>query len=218
MNSVRIKTALKHVVGWSLAALFLTLLTVIFSFLGALFCAALGGMLMGASRTSKGLSLLYSVFCPGILLTVMRTQATELAGRQVGQLAGLCLVTFWSLYALAALLVAYEQKEREAQAARAGVAAAAEPAGALAAAAPEISLQLDALEGHWCCDACGANGRTQRRILQIRNGAAELSTLDAEGHVCSCARGRLNLVRGQGANGAGPALPAEIGPVWTPAI
>ena len=53
MSSVPIKAALKHAAAWGIVVGFVSLLTIIFSFLGTLFCAALGGMMMGASKAHK---------------------------------------------------------------------------------------------------------------------------------------------------------------------
>jgi hypothetical protein len=55
-------------------------------------------------------------------------------------------------------------------------------------------LRPDELEGKWCCEIAEADGHTQKRVLEIKNGALALSTLDAEGRVRSCARGRLKLL------------------------
>ena len=72
MSFQPIKTGLKYFSAWSLVALFVALLTIVFSFLGTLFCAALGGMMMGATRASLKMSLPFSLLCPGLLLAILR--------------------------------------------------------------------------------------------------------------------------------------------------
>ena len=56
---------------------------------------------------------------------------------------------------------------------------------------PVPSLELKQLEGHWCSEAFGYNGCAETRTLDIKDGALELSTLDAEGHVSASTRGSL---------------------------
>src|SRR5690349_17205423 len=110
MSFQPIKTALKYVSAWSMVAGFAALLTIIFNFLGTLFCAALGGMMMGATKASWRLSVPFSLLCPAVLFGVMRTQKTELAQRQIAVLLLICVVAFWAIYWAAAALMAQEQK------------------------------------------------------------------------------------------------------------
>src|SRR5579859_5714182 len=115
MNSAPLKTALKYAGAWSIVLVFVTLLTIIFSFLGTLFCAAIGGMMMGATKAAKKLSIAFSALCPGVLLATMRSQKTELPQNQVIVLAVLCLAAFWMLYLMSLCLVAYEKKDESAK-------------------------------------------------------------------------------------------------------
>jgi len=109
MKSVPLKTVVKHAGAWGIVLTFIALLTIIFSFLGTLFCAALGGMMMGATRASKALALAFSLLCPGVLLGTMSAQRTELGQNQITVLAGLCLALFWGLYLVSRFLVAFEK-------------------------------------------------------------------------------------------------------------
>src|SRR5215472_10595858 len=111
MSSLPLKSALKQVGAWSIVVIFLALLTIIFSFLGTLFCAALGGMMMGATKASGKLSLPFSVLCPGILFALLRFQKSELPERQIIVLMVLCLAAFWAIYVVSAAVMAHEQKE-----------------------------------------------------------------------------------------------------------
>ena len=207
MSFQPIKTGLKYFSAWSLVAGFVALLTIIFSFLGTLFCSALGGMMMGATKASLKISLPFSVLCPGILLSILRSQKSELADRQIIILLVICLVAFWTIYAVSAALMAHEQKgisskevpKTDVKAHLSGAAsglknvsaALHEPRATAAATAASLCFQLKELEGHWCCEACSLNGQMQKRVLEIKGGALMLSTLDAEGRVCACTRVRL---------------------------
>jgi NADH:ubiquinone oxidoreductase subunit K len=188
MSSLPIKTALKHLSAWSILIAFVALLTVIFSFLGTLFCAALGGMMMGATKASKALSLAFSVLCPGILMVTMKSQRTELADRQVMVLAILCVAAFWLLYVLSLLLVAYEKSG-----ATSNSTVAAKNLATVNEAVVTPALRLAELEGKWLSEISGGVGQNQKRILEIRESAVALSTLGPDGRVCSRAQGRLKL-------------------------
>src|SRR5215831_1837538 len=91
MSFQPIKTAFKYLGAWSMVAAFVAVLTIIFSLLGTLFCAALGGMMMGATKASSKLSLPFSFLCPGILFALLRFQKSELFERQILVLMVLCL-------------------------------------------------------------------------------------------------------------------------------
>jgi len=189
MSSLPIKTALKHLSAWSILIAFVGLLTVIFSFLGTLFCAALGGMMMGATKASKALSLAFSVLCPGILMLTMKSQKTELAERQVMVLAALCLAAFWLLYLMSMLLVAYEKSGASSNSST----VAAKNLGTANGAVVTPTLRLAELEGKWWSEISASGGQNQKRILEIREGAMALSTVGPDGRVCSRAQGHLKL-------------------------
>jgi hypothetical protein len=200
MSSARITAALKYVAGLSTVLLFVVVLTLIFSFLGTLMCATLSGMMMGATKASKKLSIPFSAFFPCVLVGVLTVQKSEIAGTKLISLAILCLAAFWVVYFTGAVLMAYEKKNGKDPAlpVASGLAPQLEPGdGVVAGAAPVPvlpKLRLEELEGHWSCEVCGSDGRTRKRLLEIRNGALVLSTIDAEGRVCSCARGCVELV------------------------
>src|SRR5437660_3801527 len=102
MSFQPIKTAFKYASAWSMVAAFVALLTIIFSFLGTLFCTALAGMMMGTTKASPKLSIPFSVLCPGILLAILRVQKSELAQRQITFLVIISLVAFWAIYLVSA--------------------------------------------------------------------------------------------------------------------
>src|ERR1035438_8644004 len=57
MNSMPLKSAVQNVGLCSVLVFFVVLLTLVFSFLGTIICAALAGMMMGATRPSRWLSV-----------------------------------------------------------------------------------------------------------------------------------------------------------------
>ena len=212
MSSLPIKAALKHAAAWGIVVGFVSLLTIIFSFLGTLFCAALGGMMMGASKAHKALAFGFSVLCPGVLLGTLRTQKTELVQRQVLILAILCFAAFWALYFIAMFLAVYEKRSDATESSEAD----RSPSKALESLATANShsalpvLRLDELEGKWCREGPPPNGHAQKRILEIRDGTLALSTVDAQGRVYSCAQGRLALLDATGAHGMVLGSDAEL--------
>ena len=198
MNSAVLKTALKYAGAWAIVLTFVALLTIIFSFLGTLFCAAAGGMMMGATKASKKLSIAFSALCPAVLLGTLRSQKTELPQNQVVILAILCLAAFWMLYLMSLFLVAYEKKGTT-SGAQAGTNRPS-PASGAADAPPsrngsvaKAHLNLEQLEGTWASES-GVNGQRQRRVLEIADGSLELSTLNAHGEISYRARGRVKLI------------------------
>src|ERR1051326_4502643 len=94
MNVPALKTVLRHLAGWGMVLLFTVLLTVIFSFLGAFFCAALAGMMLGSFKGSQGRTVTLSVIFPAVLFAVLRVGGAELLMNQVLMLTLLCLATF----------------------------------------------------------------------------------------------------------------------------
>ena len=217
MSFQPVKTALKYVSAWSLVAGFAALLTIIFNFLGTLFCAALGGMMMGATKASWKLSLPFSVLCPGVLLAVMRAQRTEIPNRQIAILLIICLAAFWAIYLVAAALMAEEQKGAAATNGKASSALNGELRAAVTT--PEIGVinetvarngaaeavvagreaLVEHFDGHWCCEECDNQQRAPKRVLDIKKGALLLSTLDAGGQICACTRARLEGIESVGA-------------------
>src|SRR5262249_30515566 len=197
MSSLQIKTALKVVSAWIITLGFVALLTIIFSFLGTLFCSALGGMMMGATKASRKLSISFSVLCPGVLMLTLRWQKSELPDRQLVVLAFLCLTIFWVLYLISRFLIACEKKESSA-----AVTVAAEQADAIVKRSEDLvpghvpvrNLQPEELDGKWSSEICEAEGHLQKRVLEIKALALALNTLDAQGRVCSRAQGCAKLM------------------------
>jgi hypothetical protein len=227
MSFTRVSSGLKFLCGLCVLLLFVALLTLIFSFLGTIFCAALCGLMMGCSRVSKLLALPSSALFPGVLLAVLASQHSEMTDHQRVVLSGVTLATFWIIYLVGATMMAFEKKNPQPdpgpkivqEAAGAPPASAAPgPATGLAEAGELFSpsacqaMSLEELEGSWHCETCGADGRAQQKLLEIKGATLVLRKWNAEGRVCSCAQCRLRLTDLSGAatllvsDEAGPAL------------
>jgi hypothetical protein len=213
MKPAPLVLALKHAGAWSILAAFIALLTIIFSFLGTLFCAALGGMMMGATRASKKFALIFSLLCSGVLLGVLRTQRTELAAKQVILLAVLCLGAFWFLYVASRSVVAFEENsDCPAGSASAGpTSGSANRATGSSAVASGSEVRLEDLDGRWCSENRVQSAQLAGRVLEIHAGSLDLSTFNAHGQLCARARGRLKLLTlSEGAAPEGAELAAGI--------
>src|SRR6266853_6679234 len=114
MNALAIKTAVRHIAGLATVIFFVVLLTVIFSFLGAFFCAALGGMMLGSVKLPRWQLGALSLAFPGVLFTVLRAGGTELLTKQILLLSVLCLGTFWLTYLVVRAVIWYERKDQPA--------------------------------------------------------------------------------------------------------
>src|SRR5260370_35897434 len=93
-----IKTAVQYLLGAAAIALFVSLLTFIFSFLGTIFCAALAGMMLGAFKNLRWQSVPFSFLFPAVIVTVLRVSKAELAANQVLVLALSAFGAFWLTY------------------------------------------------------------------------------------------------------------------------
>ena len=94
----QLKTVLEYVIGWCVVVFFVVLLTVIFSFVGTLICAALAGMMMGSVRFSCWRSCLVSLIFPGVIAAVLLGYRAELPAGQICILCLLCAGVFWATY------------------------------------------------------------------------------------------------------------------------
>ena len=191
-------------------ALFVSLLTLIFSFLGAILCAVLAGMMVAVARLPAWHSFVISLISPGVLLTILRTSKADMSDRQMAVLTLLCLGCFWLTYVVAWGLRLYEQKGQAnsaVAAARRGSAgsaagAAGERAGASAAPGPGSppafsaaaggALTLEALQGQWRC-GLGANGSTRQKLMKIERERLELICNDEAGAVSFATQAQIRL-------------------------
>ncbi len=207
MNA-RVKAVIGYAVGWTVIIFFVVLLTLIFSFVGTLICAALAGMMMGAARLPRWQSLTMSLVFPAVISTVLRVSRAELAGRQIVFLSVLCFVVFWAIYSAVYLLVGQEQSQRAADArrttggqctrvARPGGLRTSEEAGATRCSSRgDAALTLEDLEGKWLQQGSWRGNGAANRELEIADRTLVLRVLDARGQVRFKAKADVQLEPG----------------------
>jgi len=203
MNTRLVKNAAQYVAIGGVLLFFIVLLTMVFSFLGTIICAALAGMMMGATKPSRWLSVASSLVFPAVIGTVLEISKSELTGRQIGLVSFLCFGAFWLTYCMAAWVMVFERHQKASGAPTPGPAPALTRANIAsdtmpAAAAPVLTeavagLQWAELQGEWACERCGADGQPRRWVIEIKGGKLVLRSLDSSGRVCACTQASLKL-------------------------
>lgn len=177
MSALPFKKTLQYVAGGVVLTFFVVLLTLIFSFLGTIICAALAGMMLGAAKLERWKVVAISLVFPTVIFGVLRTQGADLPERQVLMLSGLCLSTFWLIFAVVALLIHFEGKSRVASA------NGSKRPMAAAAANGNGHLSLQALEGKWLLDPGRFSPPSRRKVLEIRREHLSLRIPKTTGEV-----------------------------------
>lgn len=204
MQTCTLKTLLRYAVGWSTVVLFAVLLTFIFSFLGAFFCAALAGMMLGSFKVPRWQIAALSAIFPLVLFALLRGGGAELLVSQVVLLSVLCFGTFWVTYFVVRAVVWYERKGQP-NAHSAKVASGkgvpetfpsptqfSGSAGA-ANALPSGELNLAALQGKWSCTWAPPDLPREHKLLEIEQAKLSLVISDAGGRVKFCGSGEVKL-------------------------
>jgi hypothetical protein len=193
MNPQRLKIAVTYMAGWGLAVFFITLLSFIFSFLGTIFCAAVAGMMLGATRQARVLAIPISVIFPCVIFALLRGMKSDLSLGQVTELALGCFAAFWLIFCLAVGLVACERKGA-AIAPRAGT---NRRGGTIARTSGVINLPVRAdlrqLDGKWLEEAAAAKLQASKRVLEIKRGQLELNQVERDGQVHLLVKGEVKL-------------------------
>ena len=207
MSSAPFRTAAKYAGLWGVLTFFVVLLTLVFSFLGTIICAGLAGMMMGATKASKWLSVPMSLLLPAIMIVVLRATKAEVLPRQTALVALLCFVEFWGTYLAAAGVMALERNQGK----------AAETAKAKAASEHSSSTQteqsrasgtpsdtptprpfnLQEFEGTWLRDVSHANGQCREAVIELQNNKLVLSLLENGVRGPVIAEGELQLIAGK---------------------
>jgi len=160
MNALPLKKALQRVACGVVITFFVVLLTLIFSFLGTIICAALAGMMLGAAKPARWLVGLASLLFPSVIFGVLRTTGADLPWQKVLLLAGMCLGTFWLIYLVVSMMIFYEGK-----AGAAGGHGAKRSASALRR---NGRLSLEALQGKWRLEPSLIARVESRKVLEIQ--------------------------------------------------
>ncbi len=204
MNATPIKIALRQVGGWGAIIFFVVLLTLTFSFLGTILCALLAGMMLGASKKSRWVSVPVSAIFPVVIFTVLRASKADLSGGRIMLVALLCFGAFWFMYLLTLGVLVFERKTQSSPegncTAEATLPVAPPEAGSESGngrSPTELSSPAEAglgeLAGRWVCEAAGADGQVQTKILEIAGGKLELSVVDYRGRAVVVAKGEVRL-------------------------
>jgi hypothetical protein len=166
MNVLPLKKALQRVVGGAVITFFVVLLTLVFSFLGTIICAALAGMMLGAARLSRWQVGAASLLFPSVIFGVLRTSGADLPLEKVLMLSGMCLATFWLTYLIVSIMISYERKT--------GGSAGKAASGVASSMRHNAHLSLDVLQGKWRLEP-GLTARADRRkILEIHKETLSL--------------------------------------------
>ena len=186
-----LKTATRYVAGWMIVIAFAGLLTFIFSFLGAFFCAALSGMMLGSFKLPRWQTLTLSFTFPAVLFGVLRSGGSELLMKQVLLLAVLCLATFWLTYWIVRAVVSYEHK------AQCTAAVTKDQVGPENSTnhngVPAGKLNLQVLQGKWSQVSSNQGSERERKYLEIRRQDLLLTIRDPAGKISFKGRGELQL-------------------------
>lgn len=189
MNATPFRVAARYLLAWATVVFFVALLTFIFSFLGTIMCAVLGGMMLGAARLGRWHNLLASCIFPGTMFGIFRTARSEVPGWQLLALMALCFGAFWLTYLVAYYLIFYEHKGQSA-----APRTQRRPTPGTTAPPPLEALNLEALQGKWSCVAGGVNGSRTCKTMAIERGELVLSVADAKGQVSRRARAQIKLL------------------------
>jgi hypothetical protein len=194
MNARFIRIALQYAGGCVAIVFFVVLLTLVFSFLGTIFCSILAGMMLGAARQSRWQCLPFSFVFPAVIYGLLHYTRAELSPRQGELLAVLCFCAFWVTYFAGAALISFERKTPP------GLKGAAEVAAGPAAPEPAVSLTLQELQGQWCWNNGRRNGERSEKVLEIKDDQLALRALGSDGRVRWEAKGAVKLEHSE-ANG-----------------
>lgn len=203
MKARSILAVVKCLCGWGTVLLFLVLLTLVFSFLGTIICAVLAGMMMGAAKPSKWVSVPLSALFPGVICASLRATRAEVSGHQILLLSLLCFGAYWLTYLVTSLTGFFERKAGpKARGAPVGAGGRCAGAGGRegteggqtgAAGGPDGGLSLQALQGQWSREMAGLDEEALRKTLDIAADRLTLSVVGPRGQISVLGEGRVRL-------------------------
>lgn len=170
MNSELVKRKFKHLGLWLVLVVVVLLLTLLFNFFGTLSSAALTGMMLGAIKHKRWLTLPVSAVFPGVVFGLMYFSEVELEGQKRIVVPALCFGAFWVIYFLTCVMMGYERRESDSH-----PQVAATPAKSIA------KLHLDQLQGTWSCESDEVNSQIKKRLIEIRGRQLTLTEFDSDG-------------------------------------
>lgn len=208
-----LKVVLGHLFGWCFVLFLVVLLTLVFSFLGTIICAALAGLMMGSNRFSCWRACLVSLVFPGVISAVLLIYRAEVPGAQIVMLCLLCSGVFWAIYGVMYALsnpdtATTRTSPAGPEAASAAACPISEPEDATGTTSRKIPAQaekaqaglrasvgltLEALQGIWFVEAGKQDPSRDSRRLEIRKDLILLSVVDAKGEEKSRVEAQLHV-------------------------
>jgi hypothetical protein len=196
MNAAAVRTAGRYLGVWAGIALFVGLVSFTFTFLGAMACAVLAGMMMGAFKGPRWFPVMVSLVFPMVVFGMTRGAQAALTPQQVLLLVALSFGTFWMTYVVSAFLFFCEQKDKKAPRPRAASLPQeplAQSRQAAATSLPAAESRLEQLQGDWVCEAVNAREPMCRKVIQIKEAHLELKAIDGSGRTTLLAEGEVRL-------------------------
>jgi hypothetical protein len=210
---VKLRVALRGVarhIGVGVALILsVTLVTMLFNFLGTIMCGALIGMMAGVTRRWRRQIILVSLIFPAVMLGFMSFTNTDLTSRQSTVLPLICFGAFWLAYLLTCALACLEQRElpssagspaalparTDPQQSVAAVNLRREPDGNAVEAVGSCEPGLDELQGIWSQESRAVNGQSLKRVIEVARDQLAWSIFDQDGKVRLVCQGRVRLER-----------------------
>jgi hypothetical protein len=201
MKCFRIRAALRQIgLGIALVSI-VVLLTTVFSLLGAISCAVLLGMIMGAARQWRRQAILVSLVVPAVTL-VLAQVSQALTARQNPVFSMVCFGAFWMAYLMTCGLILLERKQPPGPVQPLPGTSARAPgdtpgpaalAAGTAPAAPPRELALAELGGKWVSEIAGRDGHSHQRVIEIAADRFVLIDIDPAGQPRCLAKGTVQL-------------------------
>lgn len=184
MNTLALKSAGRYLAVWGAIVLCVLGVSLVFTFLATLACAALVGMMMGAFKGPRWFAGAVSLAFPGVMFAMVCGASLNLTPQQVILLVALGFSVFWVSYFVSAFLFFCEQK---------GGSSPRPLAPAPHASTPTPDSCLEQLQGNWVREVPGAGAPVCRSVIQIKEAKLELKAIDGGGRITLLATGDVTL-------------------------
>jgi len=186
------------------------LVTLLFSFLGTIACAALVGMMAGATRQWRWQIILASLVFPAVITAFTHFTKTNLTSQQNLVLPLVCFGAFWLTYFLTCALAYFEKKDDP------SAEPAIKPAGRTEASqflstaktqvednvitaplavrtAPSLETDLAELQGTWAWESPAVNGHFCKKIIEVACDKLDLRIVGVDGQARVLCHGDVKL-------------------------
>lgn len=174
---------------------FVSLVTVSFSFLGTILCAALIGMMTGFGRRWQWETLAVSLVFPAVLLASLNVSSakSELSLVDSLRLAAVCLGTFWATYLATRGLMLLEGGHHE------HVASPSNAPHPIARSSQQPDswrdVKMEELQGAWSQEVTLSSGERARKVVNVNEDNLTLSLVSQDGQQHLLAKARMELLK-----------------------